>query len=151
MEWVVGNWQVAPILTASTGTYSTVTQGGTDTSFLGNSRPNLISGAAQTVSNPTLNEWFNTSAYSNVLPGTFGDLGRSTILNPGAWNVDMALSRSFPITEHQAVAFRVEAFNLFNHPDFGAPGTTLATKNTFGLITTAGNPRIMQLSAKYTF
>jgi hypothetical protein len=150
-EWVVGNWQVAPILTASTGTYSTVTQGGSDTSFLGNSRPNLIAGQSQTLANPTLAEWFNTSAYSNVTAGTFGDLGRSTILNPGAWNVDVALSRSFPITEHQSVAIRVESFNFFNHPVFGAPGTTLATKNTFGLINTAGNPRIMQFSAKYSF
>ena len=66
MQRVAGNWQVAPILTASTGTYSTVTQGGADTSLVGNSRPNLVAGAVEKLGNPTIRKWFNTSAYSNV-------------------------------------------------------------------------------------
>ena len=148
---IVGNWQLAPILTAATGTYSTVTQGGSDTSTIGNSRPSLIPGAVQTVSNPTINKWFNTAAYSTVTPGTFGDLSRSTILTPGAWNVDLSLSRSFNITERQIIAFRAEAFNLFNHTRFGAPGTTLSSANTFGKINSASDPRIMQMAVKYTF
>ena len=153
-EWMqrfAGNWQVAPIFTANTGTYSTVTQGGSDTSLVGNSRPNLVAGAVQQLANPTIAHWFNTAAYSNVLPNTFGNLSRSTILNPGAWNVDMAISRSFPITERQSITFRAEAFNLFNHTRLGAPGTSFATKNTFGVITTAADPRIMQMALKYTF
>jgi Carboxypeptidase regulatory-like domain len=156
-EWlsrIVGDWQVAPIITGSTGTYSTVTQGGTDTSLVGSSRPNLVPGQAQQPADKTLKDWVNLGAYSNTLPGTFGDLSRSTILNPGAWNVDIALSRLFPLTERQTVAFRAEAFDFFNHPDFGAPGTSLASPNTFGQITATVNPntqRIMQLSVKYTF
>ncbi len=63
----------------------------------------------------------------------------------------MAISRSFPITEHQSITFRAEAFNLFNHTRLGAPGTTFATKNTFGVIMTAADPRIMQMALKYTF
>ncbi len=148
---LLGDWRLAPIVTAATGTYSTVTQGGSDTSTIGSSRPDLIPGTVQTISNPTIDKWFNTTAYADVAPGTFGDLSRSTILNPGAWNVDMALSRSFNITERQSIAFRVEAYNLFNHTRFGAPGTTLNSPNTFGVITSAGDPRIMQMAVKYTF
>src|SRR5580704_6318039 len=112
MQRIAGNWQAAPIFTANTGTYSTISQGGADTSFVGSVRPNLIPGQQQQLSNPTILKWFNTSAYSNVLPNTFGDLSRSTILNPGAWDFDLAISRSFSITEHQAVVVRVESFNM---------------------------------------
>ena len=152
-EWVqrfAGNWQVAPIFTANTGNYSTVTQGGADTSLIGSSRPNLIAGASQQVVNPTIAQWFNTAAYSPVAVNTFGNLSRSTILNPGAWNLDVALSRSFPITERQSVTFRAEAFNFFNHTRFGAP-TTAMNSSQFGQILTAGDPRIMQMAVKYTF
>jgi len=147
---IAGNWQLAPIFTAATGTYSTVTQGGSDTSTIGNSRPNLIAGQQQSLASPTIVDWFNTSAYSKVTAGTFGDLSRSSILNPGSWDLDLALSRSFDITEHQAVTFRAEAFNSLNHPNLAAPDTNMSD-STFGRILSAGSPRIMQLAVKYTF
>lgn len=150
VQKIAGNWQLAPIFTAATGTYSTVTQGGADTSTIGNSRPNLIAGQQQAIANPTIADWFNTLAYSKVTAGTFGDLSRSTILNPGSWNLDIALSRSFNITERQSVTFRAEAFNSLNHPDLNAPDTNM-NDSTFGRILSAGSPRIMQMAVKYTF
>jgi len=145
---LAGNWQIAPIFTAMTGTYSTVTDG-VDNSLTGvTDRPNLVGNAA--VSNQSTTNWFNTSAFQKAPVGQFGNVGRSTILGPGAWNLDVALSRSFPITERQRIDFRAEAFNLMNHARFGNPVTTLSS-GIFGQINSALDPRIMQFALKYRF
>ena len=149
--WVqrfAGNWQLSPIFTAMTGTYSTVTDG-VDNSLTGvTDRPNLVGNPS--IGNQSLTEWFNISAFAKAPTGQFGNLGRSTILGPGAWDLDLALSRSFPITERQRIDFRAEAFNLMNHARFGNPVTAL-NSGIFGQINAALDPRIMQFALKYKF
>jgi len=146
---LAGGWQESTIFTAATGTYSTVTVG-TDNSRTGNGadRPNVV--ADPSISNPSLSQWFNKSAFQAAPVGAFGNVGRSTILGPGAWNIDVALSRSFRVTERQKVDFRAEAFNLFNHARFGNPSTAMNSA-TYGQITSARDPRIMQFALKYSF
>jgi hypothetical protein len=56
-------------------------------------------------------------------PNVQGDLQRNTLRGFGAWQEDIALRRSFPIGEGIKILFRAEAFNVFNHPLFGDPGT----------------------------
>jgi Carboxypeptidase regulatory-like domain/TonB dependent receptor len=146
---LAGNWQIAPIFTARTGGFLTVGTG-TDTSLLGvTTRPNLI--GDPTLSTATIQKWFNTSAFVAPGPGQFGNVGRSTILGPGAWNIDVNLSRGFTVGEGRIITFRAEAFNVMNHPRFGNPGTSMNSSATFGVINTALDPRIMQLALKYTF
>jgi len=149
VERLAGGWQESTIFTAMTGTYSTVTVG-TDNSRTGNGadRPNAVGNPS--LSNPTISDWFNTSAFQAGPVGTFGDVGRDTILGPGAWNFDVALSRSFRLTERQHIDFRAEAFNLLNHARFGNPGTAMNSA-TYGQITTALDPRIMQFALRYVF
>jgi len=148
MQAVAGNWQESTIFTAATGTYSTVTVG-TDNSLTGNTdRPNVVGNPK--LSNPTITHWFDTSAFVKGAVGTFGNAGRSSILGPGMWNVDVAVSRSFPITEHHRIDFRAEAFNLMNHARFGNPSTAMNSP-TYGQILTARDPRIMQFALKYAF
>jgi hypothetical protein len=76
-----------------------------------------------------------------------------TVENPGSLQVDTSLVRSFRISERQSVQFRWEAFNLPNHVNLGNPSTALSAVSggTFGLITSAGSPRIMQFALKYVF
>jgi len=64
--------------------------------------------------------------------------------------MDVAVRREFPIYERLKVQFRAEAFNVFNHPNFGMPNTMLGAPN-FGAITTAAEGRIIQLSLKLYF
>jgi hypothetical protein len=69
---------------------------------------------------------------------------------PGRWNVDMSLTRSFPLYAEQ-LQLRLEAFNVFNHVNPSNPVTALNSPN-FGQITSiASLPRIVQLAVKYTF
>jgi hypothetical protein len=66
------------------------------------------------------------------------------------WNVDIAVSRSFPFAERHKIDFRAEAFNLMNHARFGNPSAAMNSPS-YGQILTARDPRIMQFAMKYAF
>ena len=91
----------------------------------------------------------NPAAFAQPALGTLGNMGRNNIEGPGNWQVDMALSRIFPIQDTR-VELRVEAFNLTNRLIRNNPNANIS-QNTFGQITTAGDPRIMQFALKYVF
>jgi hypothetical protein len=103
-----------------------------------------------------LQKYFNTSAFTSapaIGNGTgFGNSGRNILRGPGEWTFDTAVARVFRIREITSLEFRIEAFNLFNHPDFGLPGSELTSPGTFGVISsTVVNPRILQLALKLRF
>ena len=102
------------------------------------------------LSNSTILQWFNTSAFQKQAAGTYGNAGRNIVTGPGSWNLDAALWRTFPIRENLKLDLRWEAFNVLNHTRFGNPNTVLSN-GTFGQITTALDPRIMQAAMKVTF
>jgi hypothetical protein len=97
-----------------------------------------------------------------VLPATLGTLGRNTTREPYEFNIDLAVSRIFPIRERLRFEIRGEAFNLLNWVNFNAPNTGLTAQvdgsgnaffNSpgFGLITSAKSARFMQLVARFEF
>lgn len=105
-----------------------------------------------------LQKWFNTAAFKTNAIGTFGDAGRNDLRRPGMINTNLSLFRRFRITERLQTEFRVEAFNALNHPNFrlfyssGSYISTLTlTSPTFGQITYADDPRLMQLALKLRF
>ena len=100
--------------------------------------------------NDRINQWFNTAAFAPNQPGTFGNSGRNIIDSPGLVNFDFALVKPFAFGERFRLLFRSEFFNLFNTPQFMPPGNTISTA-TFGKITAARDPRILQLSLKLSW
>ena len=54
-------------------------------------------------------------------------MGRDTIVGPGLAQLDLALIKDTKITERVRVQFRAESYNLFNHPQFGQPGNSIAS------------------------
>ena len=100
--------------------------------------------------NDQVNRWFNTAAFTANQTATFGNSGRNILRSPALVNFDFALIKPFPIGERFRVLFRSEFFNLFNTPQFLPPGNTLGTA-TFGKITSARDPRILQLSLKLSW
>jgi hypothetical protein len=148
VQAIFGNWQASTIFTAMTGSYMTASLGVDNSLTGGADRPNLAGNPNLT--NPTYMKWFDTSMFTRPATGAFGTAGRGIIVGPGAWNLDLALTRAFPITESQRIDFRAEIFNIFNHTRFGNPITTF-TSGVFGQIQSARDPRIMQFALKYTF
>ena len=81
---------------------------------------------------------------------TPGNASRDVALGPGLVNLDLSLAKRIVVSERQSVEFRFEAFNSLNHTNFGNPGTTLGS-SSFGVISSAGTPRIVQMAIRYRF
>ena len=116
-------------------------------------RPDAVSGVDPYVNFTGALNWLTPGAYSAAGPRAqrrFGNLGYSTLLGPTAFTMDLALHKTFFITERHQLTFRAEAFNWLNHTTFGNPITNLSDP-IFGLITSAGTPRNIQLALKYQF
>lgn len=95
-------------------------------------------------------------------PGAFdiGNAGRNVFRNPAFFETDASLVKKFAITETHNVQFRAEAYNLFNHPNFGFAAANLNINNpasfgkfsqTLGTQTSAGSSRTLQLALRYDF
>ncbi len=80
----------------------------------------------------------------------FGTLGRNTARAPGFVNFNLSVFRKFQLTERQRLEVRAEAFNAFNHPNFGPPQRNIDNAD-FGLTTTVRDPRQIQIGVKYIF
>ena len=66
--------------------------------------------------------YFDTCVFSQPQGVVFGNTGRNQFRGPGAWNIDFSLFRAFPIGRaDRRFEFRVEVFNLLNHPNWGNP------------------------------
>jgi hypothetical protein len=163
----VEGWQLSGIFTAHTGTpFSPVV--GYDISALGNNqvveRPNINPGFNSSniiTGNP--NQWFNPAAFSLPAPGTIGNAGRDILRNPGLVDTDVSIvkdTRIPKISEQFGVQFRVELFNIFNHPNFAPFGltgnngvfTASGVSPTAGLITaTSTTSRQIQFSLRVRF
>jgi len=84
--------------------------------------------------------------------GFIGSAGRNAFRGPRFFNLDVALSKRFRITESSAATFRAEGYNLFNNANFGIPGVTMATPTSLGKFNiTVGNPRILQGALRFDF
>jgi hypothetical protein len=149
---ILGGWSFAPIFTASTGMPLNITVNGNPSNTgSGVDRPNVV-GNWQ-LANPTIGEWFNTAAFVANAPYTYGNAGRDVIRGPGLVDLDLALHKSFRITERVSAQLRIESFNATNTPALGPPNTVLGNA-LFGQITataTGTTARDNQLGLKVVF
>jgi hypothetical protein len=151
LDYIIGGWQVNGIFSARSGQPYTITADGdiANTGDTGYERADLVGNPS--LSNRTINEWFNTGAFAIPAIYTYGTSGRNILRYPAYWNMDASLFRRFPFMETRAVEFRAEAFNLPNTVIFNQPGNNISQPN-FGVITSAQNSaRILQLALKVVF
>ena len=83
---------------------------------------------------------------------TEGTLGRNAIRGPGDINMDMALAKHFKFFEKDRLdaELRLDAFNVFNHANFGNPDTNIFDPN-FGQVSTTLSPRVVQIALHVRF
>jgi hypothetical protein len=153
---VAGGWQTNGIVTLQSGGALTFVNG------VDISRSGIGQDRVDIVGNPDLPgdrskaerilRYFNTQAFAEPAPGTFGTIGRNTGRGPGQASVDFSAFKNFtmPWLEGHKLEFRGEFFNLFNRVNLGNPNTTRINA-LFGRITSAGAPRIVQLGLRYSF
>jgi hypothetical protein len=145
---LTSDWQVSAIVSARSGTHFSATTG-VDNALnnQGNQRPNKVLDDAYLKDGY---RWLNSAAFRAPAAGTHGDPVNNSLVGPNRFNVDMGLTRSFRIGGQRQVQFRAEVFNVLNRVHINNPVSALNNPN-FGLITSAGDPRIIQLALKYTF
>jgi hypothetical protein len=155
LDAIAGGWQLGSIITVQSGFPINPTVGGSDRSGAGGlfDRPNAT-GISPYLSNPTPSKWFNIAAFTPNTPGTFGNVGRNSIIGPGMFTWDFSTHKDFmmPYAESHRLEFRFEAFNVLNHPVWATPNVNANAPTQFGVITgTRVNMRQMQLALKYVF
>jgi hypothetical protein len=171
---VLGGWEYSGIMAFSTGSPFTVTYAG-DNAGVANGTSGT-SAYADIVGNPNSGivsvpgalQLYNPNAFAPPRGLTFGDAGRNSLRNPNRTNFDMALFKRFVVHEQVSFEFRAEAFNVFNHTEFGyiaGDGGSAASNSgnlnsgtagwsrgqQFLQVLAAHNPRILQLGLKFIF
>jgi hypothetical protein len=168
-DTVIGGWQLSGGLALQSGNPQTLTIGGVDNASTGNQgtdRPMYTGVGNGYAANRTTSRWYDPASFAEAPAGAFGNLGRNTMRTPHLQSIDLAVHKQFrtPYNENHLVQFRVEAFNVFNHPSWGSPsGNVLAgaafagapataARQGFGVISTTAIPmRQLQMGLKYLF
>jgi len=151
---VVGGWSLSGVTNFATGLPITMSEND-DNSLIGANAipvdvPNFAGGHVLATTNPRKGgTYFNTSLFSNEQLGQFGNSSRRFFHGPGLNNWNIALLKTTKITESKELQLRFEGFNVFNHAQFQNP--TGEINSTFGVVTSARDPRIMQVAAKFLF
>jgi hypothetical protein len=166
---LVSGWQLALITQAQSGNPLTAYMSGVSGLFpFATIRPN-VSGPIDTESVPAVGaygvQWIaNPSVFGSPCTGSGttlvcspGNEGRNTIIGPSFVDTDFSLIKDTKITERIGSEFRAEAFDIFNHPNFGDPNLNFGSA-TFGVITSTrfptgdfGSSRQLQFALKLTF
>jgi len=153
---VLGGWTLNSIFQAHSGLPITVYDGAGQSLQATRSleRPNRVCNGA--ISGAGVNDpWIDISCFQHAPAGQFGDSGVGILTGPGYWNLDLGLSKNFyVIDDRKYVTFRVEAFNVLNHPNFAiqAGSADMSSPTTFGRIqNTFSAPRIVELVLKFTY
>jgi len=161
-RWTQG-WELSGITHFSTGLPVTLVNYG-DNSLLGAEpnginnygvdEPDFIPGPLDLNHDPTNGKpYFHAFLFSENALGTPGNAPRRFFSGPGMENFDMALLKNVKLTESKSLQFRLEGFNIFNHPQFFGPSTVDGniSSSTFGQVVSADPPRLVQLGAKFLF
>jgi len=168
---VASDWEVAPILTVKSAQFFSVLAGPDQALTTVPGQPAQLLSPSEYATHQTVTQWLNPAAFGEPALGTYGNLGLNNLKGPGVFQLNLALSRSFPIAEHKTFQVRAEAFNLPNHLNPFTPGITPINgtlfggqvnrnASNFGQITSdisgnngllPGDYRVIQLAAKFIF
>lgn len=149
---IFGGWQLGGIVTIAAGfPFSPATSLDTsNTSSGGQLRPDQIGDPS--VADPSPARWFNPEAYATPAEFAFGNAGRNSLVGPGTRAADLYMRKEFRIGNRTRLEIRVEAFNAFNHPNFGLPDNYVDDGEAAGTIDyTALSQRQVQFGARLAF
>jgi hypothetical protein len=146
-------WQVAAVVQSQSGNPVNIVTSNSSLNGLPNTVRPDVTGPIRILGE--VDGWFDPSAF--VAVNRFGSLGRNVVIGPAFQNTDVSLIKTIRPGRHAGLQFRVDVFDVFNHPNFGPPGNIVGSP-TFGKITRtrlptgeAGSSRQVQLVARLSF
>jgi trimeric autotransporter adhesin len=145
---LIKDWTVSTNIAVGSGIPLTVTVPATvkGTGVTGSERPNLTGAAIYGVPGSNL----NPLAFVAPAPGTWGSLGRNTLIGPGLFSLNGQASRTIRIGERRSADLQFQANNLLNHVTFPTWNTTLGSTQ-FGLPVSASGMRVIQATLRFRF
>jgi hypothetical protein len=153
MAGVLGDWSMSANLSWQSGTPLTarcsscaadVAQG-----VVGTLRANAT-GQSIALSNPTIDEYFNTAAFAIPAAGTFGTAGRNTIIGPGSHSLNAQLTRDVALSQTRSLSINVNANNLLNTVNFASIDTNVNSP-TFGEVLAVNARRSVRVNLRFRF
>jgi hypothetical protein len=151
---ILGGWQVSGILQARTGVPVQLSQTGTSLQV---TRPDYIGGQVYLVDYRDTLRYLNASAFVLLplnavsrAPARPGNVGNNAIREPGAWTVNLGVTKEFSVTEQTRFRIGMDAFNFFNHTNLTGLVANLNNR-FFGELQNTGGARLIQLNARLTF
>jgi hypothetical protein len=150
-RFVASGWKLSPIVRILSGGFVSITST-QDRALNGIEQQRVNQVMANPYGKKTADNFLNPAAFVFPAMGTLGNVGSASIAGPGYWQFDTSLSRTFRMRESQRIEFRAEAFNVTNsfRMDIKQLQVNL-NSNTFGQVTGALDPRILQFALKYFF
>jgi Carboxypeptidase regulatory-like domain len=152
---LINDWVIAPLIHIQSGAPVNVTAGADNSlTNIGNDRPNRVPGVdpylhikIRSATGVANRGYLNPAAFAEICPnnvtagcpaaGTYGNVSRNAFRTPSFFQFDAQISRIFPIHERLNMIFRLEAFNVLNHPNFAFSSATQSlTSSTFGQLST---------------
>ncbi|MCU1298277.1 MAG: hypothetical protein JWO91_2555 [Acidobacteriaceae bacterium] len=162
LDAVVGGWQTSLTFVAHSGQPFTVVTSSNNSESEnpgGNNEaaqfPNVVGDPR--VSNPTVKNWYNVAAFAQPTAGTFGNERRNSLFGPDLSEVNFSFGKNFAIREGIGLQFRIDAYNILNHPSFANPNTGVAfdtngtPTSSSSITSTTIGPRAFQLNARVSF
>ncbi|HEY4764965.1 MAG TPA: TonB-dependent receptor [Candidatus Sulfotelmatobacter sp.] len=159
LDAFVGGWQTSATMVVHSGQPFTVVDANNNANA-----DNAGSNASQypnvmgdpRISHPTIQNWYNVAVFAQPAPSTFGDERRNQLVGPDLSEVDFSLGKNFALKEGIGLQFRIDGYNIFNHPSFGLPNTGVAFANgtptsASSITSTTIGPRQFQLNARISF
>ncbi len=154
LDAVVGGWNVNFISTFQNGTPFTISAPNNTVWPAANIRANRTCNGRSELQNKDLRsngyQWLQTGCFAAPATGFFGNGGFGILGGPGINNTDFGAHKSFSLFEQVKFTLRGEFFNVFNHAQFNNPDTSVVS-GTFGKITSARSPRLIQIGGVINF
>jgi hypothetical protein len=160
VDTAINGWNLSYISNWQTGfPFTAFAEDDNSFSAMGNDRPDItVANIAQTKLSSgrshaeLINEWFNTADFAPNAIGTYGNIGKNSLRGPRLFTTDLALLKAGKAGERIRYEFRAEFYNAFNNVNFGNPDAGLQDgPGVFGAITSANDPRILQMALKVMF
>jgi hypothetical protein len=160
LNYAIGQWQLSGVATLSSGTWFTVTDANANfANSDGQQRPDFVLGQKSSGKHCVAGTFFNTCAFRDPAPGSFGNVSLNTVNGPANENWDVSILKTVPAGESRRFEFRGEFYNILNHPNllFAAAGpqnsnnATVFGSPTFGITTAARDPRLIQFGLRFYY
>ncbi len=156
VDAVFGNWRLSAITTIQSGRPFSVGATNSPVAGAGSARADLVGTGYPVLDTgrskgEKLAAYFDKTRFANPAPNTYGTLGRNILFGPGFANVDVSLTKGWRLPffgEVGRIEYRFEAFNLLNATHMNNPITSLTNPNFTKIISTDGDPRILQMALK---